>query len=60
VVDPAKQLKKLRKKIREIEQIESRIQAGEQKKLDKDQLDKVKKKSEILRQIKDLESTPRS
>ncbi|XP_043642861.1 partner of Y14 and mago [Drosophila teissieri] len=59
-VDPAKQLKKLRKKIREIEQIESRIQAGEQKKLDKDQLDKVKKKSEILRQIKELESTPRS
>ncbi|KQS63061.1 partner of Y14 and mago [Drosophila erecta] len=59
-VDPAKQLKKLRKKIREIEQIESRIQAGEQKKLDKDQLDKVKKKSEILRQIKDLESTTRS
>ncbi|XP_017002005.3 partner of Y14 and mago [Drosophila takahashii] len=56
--DPAKQLKKLRKKIREIEQIESRIQAGEQKKLDKDQLDKVKKKSEILRQIKELE--PRS
>jgi len=59
-VDPAKQLKKLRKKIREIEQIESRIQAGEQKKLDKDQLDKVKKKSEILRQIKDLEGEPRS
>ncbi|XP_016974005.1 partner of Y14 and mago [Drosophila rhopaloa] len=59
-VDPAKQLKKLRKKVREIEQIESRIQAGEQKKLDKDQLDKVKKKSEILRQIKALESEPRS
>ncbi|XP_016953595.1 partner of Y14 and mago [Drosophila biarmipes] len=59
-VDPAKQLKKLRKKIREIEQIESRIQAGEQKKLDKDQLDKVKKKAEILRQIKDLEGEPRS
>jgi len=32
----------------------------EQKKLDKDQLDKVKKKSEILRQIKDLEGEPRS
>ncbi|XP_017070411.1 partner of Y14 and mago [Drosophila eugracilis] len=58
--DPAKQLKKLRKKIREIEQIESRIQAGEQKKLEKDQLDKVKKKSEILRQIQALETEPRS
>ncbi|XP_017045153.2 partner of Y14 and mago [Drosophila ficusphila] len=30
-VDSAKQLKKLRKKIREIEQIEARIEAGEQK-----------------------------
>jgi len=37
-----------------------RLEAGEQKKLDKDQLDKVKKKSEILRQIKDLEGEPRS
>lgn len=55
-VDAAKQLKKLRKKIREIEQIEIRIKAGEQKKLDKDQLDKVKKKPEILRQIRDLET----
>ncbi|XP_020818045.1 partner of Y14 and mago [Drosophila serrata] len=59
-IDANKQLKKLRKKIREIELIESRIQAGEQKKLDKDQLDKVKKKSEILRQIKALESEQRS
>ncbi|XP_068144742.1 partner of Y14 and mago [Drosophila tropicalis] len=53
--DAAKLLKKLRKKVREIEQIESRIQAGEQKKLDKDQLEKVKKKTEILKQITSLE-----
>ncbi|KRF98138.1 uncharacterized protein Dwil_GK27648 [Drosophila willistoni] len=53
--DATKLLKKLRKKIREIEQIESRIQAGEQKKLDKDQLEKVKKKAEILKQITSLE-----
>ncbi|XP_017018565.1 partner of Y14 and mago [Drosophila kikkawai] len=59
-LDANKQLKKLRKKIHEIELIESRIQAGEQKKLDKDQLDKVKKKSDILRQIKALESEKRS
>ncbi|XP_022224080.2 partner of Y14 and mago [Drosophila obscura] len=56
-VDTEKQLKKLRKKIREIEQIESRIQAGEHKKLDKDQLDKVKKKAEILKQLTALENS---
>ncbi|XP_034651166.1 partner of Y14 and mago [Drosophila subobscura] len=56
-VDTEKQLKKLRKKIREIEQIESRIQAGEHKKLDKDQLDKVKKKAEILKQLAALENS---
>ncbi|XP_062133307.1 partner of Y14 and mago [Drosophila sulfurigaster albostrigata] len=54
-VDTAKQLKKLRKKIREIEQIESKMQAGNPNKLDKDQLDKVKKKSEILKQLSQLE-----
>ncbi|XP_026841820.1 partner of Y14 and mago [Drosophila persimilis] len=56
-VDTEKQLKKLRKKIREIEQIESRIRAGEHKKLDKDQLDKVKKKAEILKQLSALENS---
>ncbi|XP_030381114.1 partner of Y14 and mago [Scaptodrosophila lebanonensis] len=54
-IDTAKQIKKLRKKIREIELIESRMKAGEVKKLDKDQLDKIKKKPEILEQIKLLE-----
>ncbi|KAH8371191.1 hypothetical protein KR093_006445 [Drosophila rubida] len=54
-VDIAKQLKKLRKKIREIEQIESKMQTGNANKLDKDQLDKVKKKSDILKQLAKLE-----
>ncbi|XP_034478851.1 partner of Y14 and mago [Drosophila innubila] len=57
-VDIAKQIKKLRKKIREIEQIESKMQAGDVNKLDKDQLDKVKKKPEILKQLRKLEETP--
>ncbi|KAM8712562.1 hypothetical protein ACLKA7_012974 [Drosophila subpalustris] len=57
-VDTAKQIKKLRKKIREIEQIESKIQAGDVNKLDKDQLDKVKKKPEILKQLRKIEESP--
>ncbi|XP_017865041.1 PREDICTED: partner of Y14 and mago [Drosophila arizonae] len=54
-VDLAKQIKKLKKKIREIEQIESKIQSGDSSKLDKDQLEKVKKKPQILNQLKALE-----
>lgn len=54
-IDLAKQVKKLRKKIREIELIESRIKAGDINKLDKDQLEKVKKKPEILKQLKKIE-----
>ncbi|KRG04927.1 partner of Y14 and mago [Drosophila mojavensis] len=54
-VDLAKQIKKLKKKIREIEQIESKIQSGDSSKLDKDQREKVKKKPQILNQLKALE-----
>ncbi|XP_064542783.1 partner of Y14 and mago [Drosophila montana] len=56
-IDLAKQIKKLRKKIREIELIESRIKAGDINKLDKDQLEKVKKKPEILKQLKKIEES---
>ncbi|XP_017958677.1 partner of Y14 and mago [Drosophila navojoa] len=56
-VDLAKQIKKLKKKIREIEQIESKIQSGDSNKLDKDQMEKVKKKPQILNQLKALEES---
>lgn len=55
--DLAKQIKKLKKKIREIEQIESKIQSGDSNKLDKDQMEKVKKKPQILKQLKALEES---
>lgn len=51
--DPAKRLKNLRKKLREIETVEQKVASGA--KLEKDQLDKIARKSEILQEIKDLE-----
>lgn len=54
-VNISKQIKKLRKKIREIEQIENKIESGSINTLDKDQLDKVKKKPDILKQLRSIE-----
>lgn len=53
--DVQKQLKKLRKKIREIEAIEEKLQSGNLKTPEQDQLDKVARKAEILQQIAGLE-----
>jgi partner of Y14 and mago protein len=53
VTDPAKRIKNLRKRLREIESIEQKIAAGEQK-LEKDQLDKVARKKEIISEIEQL------
>lgn len=53
--DVAKTIKKLRKKIREIEAIESKISNGELKKPDPDQLEKVGRKNEILDRLEELE-----
>lgn len=51
--DPAKRIKNLRKRLREIESIEQKIAAGEQK-LEKDQLDKVARKAEVTSEIEQL------
>lgn len=53
----AKKVKKLRKKIRDIEEIEARLQSGELKSLDKEKQDKINRKKEILNEIKQLEET---
>lgn len=54
--DVQKQLKKLRKKIREIETIEGKLKAGDLKVPEQDQLDKVARKSTILKEIQELEA----
>jgi len=55
--DPAKRLKNLKKKLREIEAIEAKVSSGEIKKLDKDQLEKVNRKPDVLSEIFALELT---
>lgn len=55
-MDPLKRLKKLRKTIREIESLESKIKNGEINNPDKEMLDKVSRKSEIQQEIKQLEA----
>lgn len=58
--DIAKKLKKLRKKVREIEAIESKLSSGELKKPEQDQLDKISRKTEILDELIQLEKLERS
>lgn len=53
--DPAKRLKNLRKKLKDIESLESRVKSGELKNPDKDQLEKIKRKKEVAKEIKQLE-----
>lgn len=55
VDDVQRQLKKLRKKIREIEAIEEKLKTGELKSPEQDQLEKVSRKPEIVKQIAKLE-----
>ncbi|CAD6234436.1 GSCOCG00001924001-RA-CDS [Cotesia congregata] len=54
--DSMKRLKNLRKKIREIEQLESKIKSGDLKNPEKEIVDKIAKKKDILDEIQLLES----
>lgn len=54
-VDPSKRLKTLKKKLREIEAIEEKIASSEIKKPEKDQLEKVHRKADVLSEILALE-----
>ncbi|XP_047991959.1 partner of Y14 and mago [Leguminivora glycinivorella] len=53
--DPAKRLKNLRKKLRDIETLEEKVKSGILKTPDKDQKEKMSKKPSILKEIEVLE-----
>lgn len=53
--DPAKKLKNLRKKLREIESLEEKIKNKEIAKPEPEQLAKIKRKNELLMEIRQLE-----
>ncbi|KYN05301.1 PREDICTED: partner of Y14 and mago [Cyphomyrmex costatus] len=55
-IDPQKRLKNLRKKIREIEVLEDKIKTGALKNPEKEILDKIRRKIEISKEIKRLET----
>ena len=54
--DPAKRLKNLKKKLKDIEALESKVKKGELKNPDKDQLEKIKRKKEVAKEIQELEN----
>ncbi|XP_028177750.1 partner of Y14 and mago [Ostrinia furnacalis] len=54
--DPAKRLKNLRKKLRDIEYLEEKIKSGLLKNPDKDQAEKMSKKGDIIKEIEILET----
>lgn len=56
VPDPAKRLKTLRRKVREIEILEAKLNNGEIENPEKDQLEKVKNKDQVLSEITRLEA----
>lgn len=53
--DPAKKLRNLRKKLRDIEQLKRRIESGELANPEPEQLEKVSRQDEIEAQIEELE-----
>nr|SVE76791.1 EOG090X0KVN [Daphnia longispina] len=54
--DPAKRLKTLKKKLKDIETLEAKVKSGELKNPDKDQTEKIKRKKEVMKEIKEIEN----
>lgn len=53
--DPAKRIRNLKKKLRDINALQQKIDSGELKNPEKDQLDKIARKEEIEAEIEELE-----
>ncbi|KAG0719882.1 Partner of Y14 and mago [Chionoecetes opilio] len=53
--DPTKRLRNLKKKLRDIEKLERQIASGDIKNPEPEQLEKVKRKEEVVQQIEELE-----
>lgn len=53
--DLVKKLKNLKKKLKKIEELEMKINSGELKNPEKDQLEKVSRKASVINEIEDLE-----
>merc|ERR1712080_585763 len=53
--DPAKRLRNLKKKLREIESLEAKMKSGDIKSFEPEQKEKVSKKDEVLKEIFALE-----
>lgn len=54
-VEPAKKLRNLKKRLREVEALEGKVKSGELIKPDPDQLKKINRKDDLLVQIHELE-----
>ncbi|XP_017774634.1 PREDICTED: partner of Y14 and mago [Nicrophorus vespilloides] len=53
--DPVKKVKNLKKRLREVESLEEKINSGAIAKPEKEQLDKIKRKNDLIMQIYQLE-----
>lgn len=53
--DPAKKLKNLKKRLREVEALEEKIKSGAVAKPEPEQLVKINRKNELLFQIREVE-----
>ena len=51
-----KKIRNLKKKIKQIEELENRIASGELKNPEKEQLEKISKKDQLLEEIRELEA----
>ncbi|KAF7286119.1 hypothetical protein GWI33_007765 [Rhynchophorus ferrugineus] len=54
-IDPAKKLKNLKKRLREVEALEEKVKSGALAKPEPDQLAKINRKNDLLVQIRELE-----